>query len=781
MRRIGILLSTYLLRSIVPYFFFAWILLSVILFVQQASKFSETFFNANLPASLVWQLMGALVPNVVAFTCPMAVLIGTVIGLTKMQGDSELVALRAAGVGNLQILIPVTVLGILLSAFAFVVNVKGVPLASSLVRKVALTTAIQKLESPIEPGLFNTEVSGYTIYVRSGDITSGRWQDIFVFQKDPSSGSIRLITSREGRIDVSDEQSELVLENAEVATLPGPGTGGKLVSERIGDIRFAIKTRRSELIERLSTAQAGIEEMGLSQLAEVASSDTNQRREAQILWQRRVLLSITPFIFCLLGTVMVLPLNRGGRGLGVFLSLGALVIYYLAAFFGEQIVRAGNAAPIVGGLVPIVVVIGLGSVYYYLPPANIFGRIGHWLSQFKTSRSATNGGRRRRMGLSDLSAGLRDLDVLAEVIKFFALSLAFTTLLFMIFTAFELWKFAGSMEGGIYLLLKYLFFLLPFAYLQLAPTAAMLAILAAYIIKSRNNELVTWVSAGQSVFRLLAPCLIACFALGLANWIIQENVLPRSNATQDAIRTQIRSRGTVAQQSGGRFWYSDGSGIYTFQLISASDNANSGSSTTPGADETASFASDNEKNLKEFIGFRFSGGERKLQTLYRAENAVLRSGEIHIDGPYQEFELNSAGVTASTSAALTLPVAGLDLTDTIDKPSHLNSRQLADRIRSTDSDTERRLFSVILHKRYTTFLLPLIVALLAAPFALNLSRKNKVMMAGYAIALWLFYMGASSIFEQWGNNGQLPAALAVWSPTAGFAAIGTYLLSRVRT
>src|SRR4029079_16193898 len=252
MKRVGIIISTYLLRTIVPYFFFAWILLSVILFVQQASKFSETFFNANLPATLVWQLMGALIPNVIAFTCPMAVLIGTVVGLTKMQGDSELVALRAAGVSNVQIILPVLLLGLGLSVFAFVVNIKGVPLASALVRKVALTTAIQKLESPIEPGLFNTEVAGYTIDVRSGDITSGRWQDIFVFQKDPTSGSVRLITSREGRIDVSDTLAELVLENAQVATLPAPGAAGKLISERIGDIRFAIKTRRSELIERLS-------------------------------------------------------------------------------------------------------------------------------------------------------------------------------------------------------------------------------------------------------------------------------------------------------------------------------------------------------------------------------------------------------------------------------------------------------------------------------------------------------------------------------------------------
>ena len=86
MTRISLLISRYLLQAIVPYFAFSWLLLSVILFAQQASRYSDIFFSVNLPPSLIWQLTLALVPNVIAFTCPMAVLVGTIIGLSKMQG-----------------------------------------------------------------------------------------------------------------------------------------------------------------------------------------------------------------------------------------------------------------------------------------------------------------------------------------------------------------------------------------------------------------------------------------------------------------------------------------------------------------------------------------------------------------------------------------------------------------------------------------------------------------------------------------------------------------------
>jgi lipopolysaccharide export LptBFGC system permease protein LptF len=63
MKRFSWLISKYLLQAILPYFIFTWILLSVILFVQQAGRFSDIFFSVNIPASLVWQLTFALAPK----------------------------------------------------------------------------------------------------------------------------------------------------------------------------------------------------------------------------------------------------------------------------------------------------------------------------------------------------------------------------------------------------------------------------------------------------------------------------------------------------------------------------------------------------------------------------------------------------------------------------------------------------------------------------------------------------------------------------------------------
>src|SRR5436190_3641769 len=492
MTRYGWIISKYLIRSILPYFLISWLLLSVILFVQQASRFSDIFFNVNIPANLILQLAIALLPNVIAFTCPAAMLVGVVIGLAKMQTDSELVAIRATGFGNLQIALPIAVVGLLLSGFAFLVNLEGVPLAARLVRQVAIQTAMKKLESPIEPGVFNRDVNGYTIFVRDGDVETGRWHGIFIYGEDSGAGSVRLITSANGRVDVADQNSELVLTDAVVTTLPLQPGAGTYATERLGEVRFAVKTSRGDIIERLSKG-GSIDELGLMQLADyAAASQGRERVEAQIVWQRRIILSLTPLIFSLLGTAMILRFNRGGRGLGVLLALLALIGYYFLAFLGEQLTRTGYLPVALGGLLPIAGS-SLAIVWFHLS-----GRAGLWgfqagplrsfVHRFRTAPEKTQ----VRNFLVDLTTGLRDLDVLLNLIKYFLLALSFLAAIFLVFTAFDIWKFAGTIEGGVGLLLTYLLYLLPFTYLQLAHSAAMSASLATYVIKSRHNWIVTW-------------------------------------------------------------------------------------------------------------------------------------------------------------------------------------------------------------------------------------------------------------------------------------------------
>lgn len=751
------------MKAVLPYFIFIWLLLSVILFVQQAGRYSDIFFSSNIPANLLWQLTFALLPNVIAFTCPMAVLIGTIIGISRMRGDFELTAIRSAGIGNLQITIPIIILGVLLSLFAFFINLKGIPFAAQIVRRIAVQAAIYKLESPIEPGVFNTEINGYTIYVKDGDLQSGTWKNIFIYNEDKNTSQTRLITSKKGRLDSNAEKSELVLDEALISTIPGNESQNKFISETLGQVRIVIKTKRSELIEKLTKGEQLPDELGLSELARyIETKEGKERVEAQILWLRRVFLSITPLIFALLGTSLVLRFNRGGRGFGIFLALVSLIGYYLIALLGEQLARTQIIPPFIGSILPILVSMLLIGWFY--TSSRLFLRKN--IRSYKINKlfgSAYKFELRKVFKTKysvSLNNAILDSDIILSLIKYLFLTLGFLSSIYIIFTAFELWKFAGVIENGTYLLIKYLFFLIPFIYIQLAPSALMIATVATYVIKSRQNEIVTWISAGQSVYRLLFPCFALMILIGLINFGLQEVILPNSNEIQDELRSQIRNKG-IATKKEGLFWVSNENRIFSFDVGQTSFSKN--------------------QEMKNLTIYEFSQNEAKLVKIYKSQSAVWEADRIRFVGESKLLDLQSGKTNFEINRSGELSENSNPFNALYKKPTHLNISETREQIDNTESNLEKRNYQVALEKKYTTVILPFIITLFTAPFALSLNRKGKVITIGYAVALWLLFMGVTNTFEQLGLAGFITPPIAVWAPLLLFSMLGVFLISKIKT
>lgn len=762
-------ISGYIIRAILPYFFSSWLLLSVILFVQQATRYSDIFFNNALPGYLIWQLSIALIPNVISFTCPMAVLLGVVIGLSKMQGDSELVAIRAAGVGNGSIALPVAVFGLALTIFAFLVNIFGVPFAAQMVRRVAIQSALLKLESPIEPGVFNSEFQSYTIYVRDGDVSEGSWRNIFIYHQDKANGVVRLITAEKGRIDSVDgagefaDNSELVLEDCSISTIPLSGSEkGAFATERIGKFRIIVKTKRSELIERFSKTEETAEELGLGDLYQFAATRTGkEQREAQLLFQRRILLSVTPLLFSLLGTGLVLRFSRGGRGTGLVLGLVGLVIYYLATLLGEQLARTGSLSTLSASMIPISMTLG-ATIWFFAAQRLYFSRSTLSTEVFRRYGLKVRSALQGKAGSGMWSRWILDLDIVSSLLRYFITAVSFLTAIYLLFTAFELWKFAGSMPNGIWLLSSYLGYLIPFVFLQISPSALMIATISTYVIKSRQNEVVTWTAAGQSIYRLLFPCFALMLSMGLFNFALQETILSNSNVRQDELRSQIRSRGAV-QAAGGRSWFATETRIFSFE-------------------KKGSTFDDNQFKSPEIFEFVDQSGAKRLVRVLTAEKGSWSNSKLTLNGNVKENE-----VSGGISVGKTLP-DGYEFNETKNplrqtqsKPSHLTTAELQERATIVEAESDARTFWVAYYKRYATIFLPLVIVLFTAPFALTLSRRGKAGTVGTAVGVWLVFMGIATTFEQYGLSGQITPLVAVWGPLVWFSIVGVFLLGRVKT
>ena len=754
-----------MMGAVVPYIFLSLFLLTAILFAQQASRFAELALYTRVPLSLLTEIGVALLPSVLVFTLPMATLAGITIGLARMGSDSEIVALRAAGVGTWRLLWPLLLIGVLATGTTLYLHMKEAPEAAQSLRRIALQGALIKLDSPVEPRTFNTEIPGYVIYVRDGDKVQGTWGRVFIYSQQ-ADGSTKVVTSRSGRIDSSGAQSELVLTDAvataiPVSTDPEPRS---YVVERLEQLRIAINTGRPALLERLNRVELEPEEMTWNQLqVQAGSADPEERRDGQRAMHRRLALSVAPFAFALFGGALGLRIRRGGRGFGILLSLCIMVLYYLISLLGESLLRTGTVSPAVGiwGPTFLTGVLGISLLMTGRFP------LDRWLPR-KIKGTELRKARKPQTQASSAGAGhwgfptLMDRNLFRTLgITFF---LGFVTLasIFIIFTLFELWRFIAAQGSPAGLVARYLLFLMPLIAVELFPATMLIAVLVTYALLARRSEAIAWWSAGQSVYRLMLPGLVFALVAGGSTWLVQERLMPQANLKQDALRAQIRGGEPRGMTGTGRQWLAslENNRLYSYEYDEHHRILH----------QPTIYQLDAEGvHLSSVItGSRGGWVSNNEMTIADVEVIILREMDVE------------------RQSAVEMEIGGIEqqqvFKPTIDKPSQLSATALSGYLKAArQRGMEVSTLSVALQRKYAAPFSVLVMAFIGMPLALAFGKRGAVMALCAAVGVSIAYWGVGGGFQQLGNHGLLPPAVAGWSPPVIFAAAGTYFLTRIRT
>jgi len=755
--------------AIMPYLALAVLLLTFVLLVQQAGKFVEILGSADPSLAAVGDIVLGLIPNILIFTLPMSVLIGTATGLSRITSDSELIAMRAAGAGVWRILSPVLLLGAFFTFLTLYVGFEIAPKATSLMRQAALRVTLAKIESPIQPNTFNTEIPGKVIYVREGDRERGQWSRVFIYWQE-ANREVRLITSKSGRIDNTEQQTELVLTDAVVTTLPNNEDAQfetrtirdspQIVTESSAQFRIRLDTGRNKLLQKFYDRRTEIDELHWREILDkIRSTQGPEQRTLQTALHKRLALCCAPISFALLGLGLGARTRRVGRGRAVFMSICAMLVYYLILLGGEHLSRTGAILPQVGSWLATGVALVFGVSAVFLNGRREMG----WQFTRKLFFSNSASIRHNRSSIrSFMLLGFLDRSLFQVMILNFGLAY-FTFLgIFLIFTLFELLRFITSTEWQTVFL--YLLYLVPLASMSLAPISLLVSVLITYALLAKRNEIVVWWASGQSLYRLSLPALLFSLLVSLGLWLLQENILPQSNRRQEAYRAQIRNGLNRAMTSTGFQWLSvpDTKRLYFYKF------------------------DEKQQTLLHPIIYEFDADGVHLKRLINSESGNWNGfGEIEfmeakiIDlsgtGVGNVSRFRRLGLAERASSNLFKPM--------INKPSELSSRDLSKYIKTLKNAKPGEVvpLDVALYRRSADVATPIILSIIGIPFGVLFGRHTTFWALGAAICIGLLLWGSASGFQQLGNYGILPSALAAWATPLIFTALGLALFSRART
>ncbi len=780
------ILSRAVFREVFTSAFLGTVLFTFVLFLQKLGKLFEILVRSSAPLNTQLYLFMLVLPPVLIFAIPIGVLVGVLIGLSRMSGDGEITAMRSAGVPGRKVVLPVIVFSLVAMLMTAAAGLWLTPWSIRESYRVMNSLMAEEMTADIQPRVFEEQFPNTVLYV--ADVIPGKqsvWRDIFIADVTPPSqrkpnaperGDSPMITLSSEAIavpDMANNRIQLSLKNGSTHRVDAKGeyhTTGfarqveALEARRPGEIR---PTR--ELVE--------MDTLPLERMAYTKGAKSAQEtREAKIELHRRLALPPACLLLALVGIPLGVSTRKAGRSGAFVLTVFLALLYYTALISLIRVAQEGRLPAELAVWTPnlIFAVAGVILMSRLERPGerDVIGavrgvftkltrKIGSRLPAAPVAVPVAS------LGRVPLLPQIVDMYILTSFIFYFVVLLASFIVMTHVFTFFELLGDIMKNHIPMHRVLTYLFFLTPKLIYDFTPVSVLVAVLVTFGILTKNNEVTAMKASGVSLYRLAIPVFIASLILSGGLFLFDHYYVPEANRKQDAIRLEIKGKPVQTYLNPGRQWivFNNGKRIYYYKYFDPNDAVMGG------------------VNVYEVDPQRF-----RLVRQITAERArwapslkawVFENGwSRDVDG----LKVNLRLFTGQTATFPELDESPSSFLKEVKQDKQMNFEELAEYIQDLQQsgfDTIR--LQVQFYKKFSVPLFALIMAMISVPFAFLTGNRGAMAGVGVSFGIGIAYLAVNQLFEQIGNLNQLPPAVAAWAPDALFALAGTYLISRIRT
>ena len=359
-------LSRYLLSEILPPFLLGLLTFTFILLIARILKLVELIVTRGIPLTQVGRLLVLILPTFLELTLPMAFLLAILLGLGRLSGDQELLALKSSGVSPVQILLPLIFVAASVAIITFLLTTWVRPAAQVALKDELYNIAKTRVGTALREKVFNDDFPNILIYVEEIIPPGNVGQGILIIDKRETARD-NIIVGKVGLINTEEQTHTLSLRLFDGSIYERDRTRSDFSQTNFNIYDF--KLDLDEFIGPVKMRDAGPKEMSLNRLLktieEKQAAGINARPELMEFHQR-IAFSFAPIVFCLLGvSLSLLPrTSRANRSWGVALCVVWLVVYYALLSLGKALGERGAFHPFVALWFPNIVV-GVISLHLF--------------------------------------------------------------------------------------------------------------------------------------------------------------------------------------------------------------------------------------------------------------------------------------------------------------------------------------------------------------------------------------------------------------------------------
>src|SRR6266496_1394610 len=356
------ILTRYILGEVLSHALIGTGIFTFVIYTKELGQILELVVRNSAPLPSAIELFVLIIPEALTITLPAGVLIGVLIGLSRLAADSEITAMKASGIGTWSFLRILSIFLICAWLIALGNSVYLAPRSQEALARLQDKLKGSQVSFQIQPRVFYEGFPKTVLYVHDVKSAQGAaiWKGVFI--ADISNPSAPRVTLAEKGILVSEGKNTLHLHLINGSSHESdPTTPEKYQISTFQETDWPISLPESSSSK--GPTSASISQIPTQQLPQYARQQKSSEiaRWYWIEFHRRLALPAACIVLALVGFPLGLSAHRGGKSAGFVLTIILVFAYYFISLLGISLARQGKVSPGFGVWLADLVCLGCGA------------------------------------------------------------------------------------------------------------------------------------------------------------------------------------------------------------------------------------------------------------------------------------------------------------------------------------------------------------------------------------------------------------------------------------
>jgi len=351
------ILTRYILREVVSHALLGGALFTFIIFTRDLGKILEFVVRDSASYSDIARIIAYTLPPTLNVTIPMAVLVGILLGLSRLAADSEITAMRAAGMGAIDFVRVVSIVSAVALCLGLFNSLFLAPRAAAGLISLGESLKSSQASFEVQPRVFYEEFKDRVLYIQDVAPASGAavWRHVFLADlTEPANPHITTADQAvvvNGTPNSADAQTIRLhlLNGGEHETSAADPNQYNISTFATTDVPIESEAPGDTHLGRLNTPIAALPLPELWRRAKSAEATAGRTPSVyRIEFNKRFSYPFACLVLMLVGVPLGISSKRGGKSTGFVLTIVLVFIYYLLSEVGAAFAQSGRLPPFLG-------------------------------------------------------------------------------------------------------------------------------------------------------------------------------------------------------------------------------------------------------------------------------------------------------------------------------------------------------------------------------------------------------------------------------------------------